>query len=89
LLQFFHILTLPVFGFVFYSVVSLAGSAIVADNPLYGLMRFLLVPFFMTFDHILGAARRYCIKEIQSMGRKNGLETYHYYDWTFDYYILR
>jgi hypothetical protein len=89
LLQFLHILTLPVFGLVFYSIISLGGSAIVADNPLYGLVRFLLVPFFMTFDHILGAARRYCIKDIQSMGHKNDLEFYHYYDWTFDYYILR
>ena len=89
LLQFLHILTLPLFGFVFYSLISLGGSAIVADNPLYGLMRFLLVPFFMTFDHILGAARRYCIKDIHYMGQNNNLEIYHYYDWTFDYYILR
>jgi SAM-dependent methyltransferase len=88
-LQFLHILTLPVFGLVFYSLVSLGGSAIVADNPFYGIMRFLLVPFFMTFDHILGAARRYSVENIQSMGHKNGLETHHYYDWTFDYYILR
>jgi hypothetical protein len=89
ILQFLHILTLPMFGLVFYSPISLGGSAIVADNPLYGLMRFLLVPFFMTFDHILGAARRYCIKEIQAIAHKNGLKSYHYYDWTFDYYILR
>jgi len=85
-LQFLHILTLPLFGLVFYSVISLCGSAIVADNVFYGIMRFLLVPFFMTFDHILGASRRYSAEEIESMS--NGLKLYHYWDWTFDYYIL-
>uniref|UniRef100_A0A6C0B2J5 Methyltransferase domain-containing protein n=1 Tax=viral metagenome TaxID=1070528 RepID=A0A6C0B2J5_9ZZZZ len=86
MLQYLHILTLPVFGLIAYSIVSLGGSAIMADNPFYGLMRFLLVPFFMTFDHILGAARRYSVEEIESMS--NGLKLYHYWDWTFDYYIL-
>jgi len=89
ILQFFHILTLPVFGVVFYTIVSMFGSAIVADNPLYGISRLLLVPFFMTFDHILGASRRYYVDEIRFMGANSELETYHYYDLTFDYYVLR
>jgi len=86
ILQYLHILTLPVFGFIMYSLICLGGSAITADNPFYGLIRFLLVPFFMTFDHILGAARRYSAEEIESMS--SGLKVHHYWDWTFDYYIL-
>lgn len=86
ILQYLHILTLPVFGLITYSLISLSGSAIMADNPFYGLVRFLLVPFFMTFDHILGAARRYSVEEIESMS--SGLKVNHYWDWTFDYYIL-
>ena len=86
ILQYLHIFTLPVFGLITYSVISLGGSAIESDNPFYGLVRFLLVPFFMTFDHILGAARRYSAEEIESMSC--GLKVHHYWDWTFDYYIL-
>jgi SAM-dependent methyltransferase len=88
LIQYLHILTLPISGLISYSLISLYGSAIVADNPLNGIMRFLLVPFFMTLDHILGASRRYSLNEIESMAKNSGLKTFHYSDLMFDYYII-
>jgi SAM-dependent methyltransferase len=88
-LQFLHILILPVFGFASYNLISLFGSAITNSNLLTGITRFLLIPFFMTWDHILGASRRYHPTEIQMMGNENGLKMVHYADLVFDYYILQ
>jgi len=88
LLQFLHILTLPVFGFISYNWITLFGSALVSDNVINGIIRFLLVPFFMTWDHILGASRRYKLEEIELFGNEIGLKTVHYSDALFDYYIL-
>jgi 2-polyprenyl-3-methyl-5-hydroxy-6-metoxy-1,4-benzoquinol methylase len=88
LLQFLHILTLPVVGFISYNLISLFGSTIVSENVAYSIPRFLLVPFFMTWDHILGASRRYKLEEIELFGSENGLKTIHYNDALFDYYIL-
>ena len=88
LLQFLHILTLPVFGFISYNFISLFGSTIVSENVAYSIPRFLLVPFFMTWDHILGASRRYKLAEIELFGNETGLKTNYYADALFDYYIL-
>jgi len=89
ILQYLHILTLPVVGFLSYTMISLSGSVIVSDDVISGITRFLLVPFFMTWDHILGASRRYSLHEIESLGKKQGLETYHDSDMMFDYYIMK
>jgi SAM-dependent methyltransferase len=86
--QYIHILTLPITGFISYNIISLFGSTIVANNPINGILRFLMVPFVMTVDHILGASRRYSIDEIECMGKNSGLKTFHYSDLMFDYYIL-
>ena len=88
LIQYLHILTLPITGLISYSIISLFGSSIVAKNPLNGILRFLMVPFFMTTDHILGASRRYSLEEIETLGKKSRLQTFHYSDLMFDYYIL-
>jgi hypothetical protein len=88
IIQYLHILTLPFTGFILYNIISLYGSTIVADNPFNGVIRFLLVPFFMTFDHILGASRRYSLNEIISIEKNSKLETFHYSDLIFDYYII-
>jgi SAM-dependent methyltransferase len=87
-IQYLHILTLPIIGLLSYSIISLFGSTIVAKNPLNGILRFLMVPFFMTTDHILGASRRYSLCEIENMGKKSRLQTFHHSDLMFDYYIL-
>lgn len=88
-LQFLHILTLPMTGFVSYNLISLFGSAITNSDLLTGITRFLFVPFFMTWDHILGASRRYHPTEIQSLGNEMGLKMFHDSDLVFDYYILQ
>jgi hypothetical protein len=88
-LQFLHILTLPVVGFVSYNLISLFGSTITNSDLLTGITRFLLVPFFMTWDHILGASRRYHPTEIKTMGNEMGLNMFHHSDLVFDYYILQ
>jgi hypothetical protein len=89
IIQFLHILTLPIFGFLSYNFISLFGSTIVSDNPINSISRFLLVPFFMTWDHILGASRRYSLKEIEGLGNQTNLKTFHHSDLMFDYYILK
>jgi len=89
ILQYLHILTLPIFGFLFYTIVCLFGSVMVALDPVSAFLRFLLVPFFMTFDHILGASRRYSVERIRKIGSLSALKTYHHSDGVFDYYILR
>jgi hypothetical protein len=43
----------------------------------------------MTWDHILGASRRYHPTEIQTIGNEMGLKMSHHYDLVFDYYILQ
>lgn len=87
-LQYLHILTLPIFGFLSYTIISLFGSAIVSDNIINGITRFLLVPFFMTWDHILGASRRYSLKEIEELANQKNMKTIHHSDMIFDYYII-
>ena len=89
LLQFLHIITLPIFGFVSYNLITLFGSAITNSDLLTCITRFLFVPFFMTWDHILGASRRYHPNEIQTMGNEMGLKMFHHSDLVFDYYILQ
>lgn len=88
IVQYLHILSLPIIGLLSYSIISLFGSAIVASNPLNSISRLLMVPFFMTFDHILGASRRYSLQEIETMAKKSNLKTFHYSNMMFDYYIL-
>lgn len=87
-LQFLHILTLPAFGFISYNLITLFGSAMVSDNLFNSITRFVCVPFFMTWDHILGASRRYNPEIIKMYGNEIGLKTIHYSDLVFDYYIL-
>lgn len=88
LLQFLHIITLPIFGFVSYNLITLFGSAITNSDLFTCITRFFFVPFFMTWDHILGASRRYHPNEIQTMGNEMGLKMFHHSDLVFDYYIL-
>ena len=89
ILQFLHILLLPILGFPVYFFICLTGSGIHSESIINNLVRILLVPFFMTMDHILGASRRYSYEEIKEMAEENGYSTIHYSDWIFDYYILK
>jgi len=86
-LQFLHILLLPMF-FPVYFFICLTGSAM-QSSILNNVVRILLVPFFMTMDHILGASRRYSYEEIQEIAKENGFSAIHYSDWIFDYYIIK
>ena len=87
--QFLHILFLPLFGFPMYFFICLfGGSGMNADSFLNNFTRILLVPFFMTMDHILGASRRYSYEEINDMARENGFSTIKHSDMIFDYYII-
>ena len=86
-LQFLHILLLPLF-FPVYFFICLTGSAM-QSSILNNLVRILLVPFFMTMDHILGASRRYSYEEITEIAKENGFSAIHYSDWIFDYYIIK
>ena len=135
IIQFLHILTLPIFGFLSYNMISLFGSAITSDGLtlsqnkkstfiqcpnghsindvisfgnssdfieqtpklgvcsskelIDGISRFLLVPFFMTWDHILGASRRYSLEEIENLVNEQGLKMVHHSDIVFNYYIIK
>lgn len=86
--QFLHILFLPIFGFPMYFLICLFGSGMNADSILNNFTRILLVPFFMTMDHILGASRRYSYEEINEMARENGFSVITHSDLIFDYYII-
>lgn len=85
-MQILHILTLPIFGMIFYTFACIFGSGIM-DFP-YGLYRIGIVPFYMTFDHIIGASRRYSVCELEILASQYGLNVYHHSDYMFDYYII-
>ena len=85
-LQILHILTMPIFGMIFYTFICIIGSGTM--NFPYGLYRIGLVPFYMTLDHIIGASRRYSICELESFASQNQLTLYHHTDNIFDYYII-
>lgn len=89
IIQFLHILLLPLFGFPMYFFICLfGGSGMNAESVLNNITRILFVPFFMTLDHILGASRRYSYEEINEMARENGFSTIKHSDMIFDYYII-
>jgi len=89
-IQYLHILSLPIIGLILYTMISLCSCGnILKNNILLALKRILTVPFFMTTDHIIGASRRYSLKEINDISYKNGLTVYHHCDLTFDYYIIK
>ena len=89
-IQYLHIISLPFIGLVLYTMISICGSGnILKNNILLALKRILTVPFFMTTDHIIGASRRYSLKEISDISYNYGLTVYHHYDLTFDYYIIK
>lgn len=88
IIQFLHIILLP-FGLIFYTIICLFGSMFHDTNIINSFIRILTVPFFMTFDHIVGATRRYSFNKIKTIANKYNLTSFHYYDNTFDYYIIR
>ena len=68
LIQYLHILSLPFIGLILYTIIAIFGSGNITNtNPLLGLKRIVSVPFFMTMDHIIGASRRYSVKEIETI----------------------
>jgi hypothetical protein len=85
-LQILHILTMPIFGMIFYTFICIIGSGTM--NFPYGLYRIGIVPFYMTLDHIIGASRRYSICELELFASQNNLTLYHHTDNIFDYYII-
>jgi hypothetical protein len=87
LIQFLHILFLPLFGMFFYTLISLFGSSI--QNMPFSIYRIFIVPFFMTLDHIIGASRRYCVDDLQYIAKEHNLEVSHHKDLIFDYYIIQ
>ena len=88
IIQYFQILLLPFVGLLFYTLICLFGSFLIPRNIINNIIRLITVPFFMTFDHIIGASRRYTKKQLEKIASNNNLNLYHYCDMTFDYYII-
>jgi hypothetical protein len=88
LIQYLQILLLPFFGLICYTLICLFGSFLIPRNIINNIIRLITVPFFMTFDHIIGASRRYTKNQIENIATNNNLKLYHYCDLTFDYYII-
>jgi hypothetical protein len=86
ILQILHILTMPIFGMIFYTFTCIMGSGIL--NFPFDLYKIGIVPFYMTMDHIIGASRRYSICELQQLASQYQLKVYHHTDYIFDYYII-
>ena len=89
LIQFVHILTLPIFGLIIYTIICLSGSLLQSDNIFDAIQKVISIPFLMTVDHIIGASRRYSIDELNEIALVYSLNIEHYYDTTFDYYIIK
>ena len=90
LIQYLHIASLPIIGLILYTIITTFGSGnISTTNPFIALKRIVSVPFFMTTDHIIGASRRYSVKELETISVNSGLKMYHHSDLTFDYYIIK
>lgn len=83
-----HLLTLPFFGIIVYSYITFFGSARSSNNILESIIKFLLVPFFMTLDNIIGGAKRYDSKEIIKYAREHNLNVHYHESFTQSYYII-
>jgi hypothetical protein len=87
--QFLHILTIPIYIPILYTYIYIICSLKSNDLIINKIVNFIITPYILTIDHIIGASRRYNKTEIQKLSKNNNLTLYHHNDNFFDYYIIK